>query len=383
MSTNKIKIGITGQAGFLGTYLFNVLGLFPDKYIRVAFEDDYFEKISDLERFVDNCDVIIHLAAMNRDDDAQLLFDTNVKLVDQLIEACENTFSTPHILFSSSIQEDINNHYGRSKKEGRHRLESWAQRNKAHFTGLVIPNLFGPFGVPNYNSVVATFCHQLTHGQNPQVSVDQEIGLLYVGELSSEILAIIDLNQSQKSNNSESSVHMIEPTKIIKVSNLLTKLALLKESYLDKGFIPNLDSKFDLHLFNTFLCYVDKAKHFPYHLNAHSDSRGFFVETMKLNSGGQVSFSTTNPEVTRGNHYHTRKAERFAVIQGKAKIELRRIGTGETYTFILDGKTPSFVDMPIWHTHNITNIGDETLFTIFWINEHYNPDDADTYYEEV
>jgi len=118
-------------------------------------------------------------------------------------------------------------------------------------------------------------------------------------------------------------------------------------------------------------------------LKKHSDERGSFVETIKLKSGGQVSFSTTVPGITRGNHFHTRKAERFAVIKGVAKIELRKIGTDEKYTFILDGENPSYVDMPIWFTHNITNIGNEELYTIFWINEEYNSEDPDTYFEEV
>ena len=115
----------------------------------------------------------------------------------------------------------------------------------------------------------------------------------------------------------------------------------------------------------------------------NTDQRGSFVETVKLNSGGQVSFSTTMPEITRGNHFHTRKAERFAVIKGKAQIDLRRIGTNEVQSFKLDGKQPSFVDMPVWYTHNITNIGEEELYTIFWINEHFDGSDPDTYFEKV
>jgi len=115
----------------------------------------------------------------------------------------------------------------------------------------------------------------------------------------------------------------------------------------------------------------------------NTDERGSFVETVKLHSGGQVSFSTTIPGITRGNHFHTRKAERFAVIKGKARIELRHIGTDQVLSFEFDGKQPSFVDMPVWYTHNITNIGDEELFTIFWISEHFDATDPDTYFEKV
>lgn len=156
-----------------------------------------------------------------------------------------------------------------------------------------------------------------------------------------------------------------------------------KENYFTKGTIPNLDNPFDKNLFNTFLTYIDHTSFFPFKLKLNTDERGSFVETIKLNSGGQVSFSTTVPGITRGNHFHTRKAERFAVIKGKARIELRRIGTKEVLSFELYGKEPSFVDMPVWYTHNITNIGDEELYTIFWINEHFDANDADTYFEKV
>jgi UDP-2-acetamido-2,6-beta-L-arabino-hexul-4-ose reductase len=128
---------------------------------------------------------------------------------------------------------------------------------------------------------------------------------------------------------------------------------------------------------------MDIENHFPVKLKQSIDERGSFVETVKLNSGGQVSFSFTRPGITRGNHFHTRKAERFAVIKGKALIQLRRIGTHKILNFELDGNEPSYVDMPIWYTHNITNIGIDELYTIFWINEMFDPADADTCLEKV
>ena len=172
-------------------------------------------------------------------------------------------------------------------------------------------------------------------------------------------------------------------TSEIKVSILLQKLTEFKEDYFEKGILPNLDNSFDRNLFNTFVCYIDHQSFFPFKLKLNTDERGSFVETVKLHSGGQVSFSTTMPGITRGNHFHTRKAERFAVIKGKARIEIRRIGTNEVISFELDGKEPSFVDMPVWYTHNITNIGDYELYTIFWINEHFDANDPDTYFEKV
>jgi UDP-2-acetamido-2,6-beta-L-arabino-hexul-4-ose reductase len=143
-----LKIGITGQTGFVGTHLYNTLGLFPDKYQRVLFKDEFFRDDRLLSQFVSECDVIVHLAALNRHNDPQVIYDTNIRLVQQVISACEQTNSTPHILFSSSTQEEKDNLYGKSKKEGRKLFEQWADKNNGQFTGLVIPNVYGPFGNP-------------------------------------------------------------------------------------------------------------------------------------------------------------------------------------------------------------------------------------------
>ena len=377
-----IKVGITGQSGFVGTHLYNTLGLYPDKFERISFEDAYFSDTQMLEEFVRRCDAIVHLAAMNRHNDPQVIYETNLTLVNKLITACEITGSTPHILFSSSTQEERDNLYGKSKREGRELLEQWAFKNNAQFSGLVIPNVFGPFGNPYYNSVVATFCHQLTHNETPKIEVDGEMKLIYVGELVNEIIEHIEAMQKEDKTGIADIVP-IAHTATIKVSALFQKLQEFKTNYFEKGIIPNLDEPFQRNLYNTFLCYIDHADFFPFHLKLNTDNRGSFVETIKLNSGGQVSFSTTVPGITRGNHFHTRKAERFAVIKGKARIDIRRIGTDKVLSFELDGSKPSFVDMPVWYTHNITNIGEDELYTIFWINEHYNQNDGDTWFEQV
>jgi UDP-2-acetamido-2,6-beta-L-arabino-hexul-4-ose reductase len=325
----------------------------------------------------------MHLAAMNRHNEPQVIYKTNIVLVKQLISACELTKSTPHILFSSSTQEERDNLYGKSKKEGRELLENWAMQNAGRFTGFIIPNVFGPFGHPYYNSVVATFCHQLTHGEDPEIKIDGELKLIYVEELVKEISEHILAMSNEISENGLVDYVPVSHTAEIKVSALLEKLSLFKVNYFESGMIPSLDNAFDRNLWNTFLCYIDHENFFPFKLKLNTDNRGSFVETVKLNSGGQVSFSTTVPGITRGNHFHTRKAERFAVIKGKARIELRRIGTDKVLSFELDGRNPSFVDMPVWFTHNITNTGEEELYTIFWINEHYNPEDGDTFFEKV
>jgi UDP-2-acetamido-2,6-beta-L-arabino-hexul-4-ose reductase len=371
-----MKVGITGQAGFMGTHLFNYLNLKKD-IETIPFEDAYFDNKTKLEDFVVRCDVIVHLAAMNRHKDQQVIYDTNIKLVEKLIAACENTNSKPHILFSSSTQEKQDNLYGQSKQKGREMFEAWANRNHARFTGMIIPNVFGPFGQPYYNSVVATFCHQLTHGETPKIHIDGEIKLIYINDLCEEFYNKIISTEKQVISKYE-----VPSRKTIRVSALLELLQEYKDNYFEKGVFPDLSNPFELALFNTFRCYIPQ-EHFPFQYTKHADNRGVFVEIARTNSSGQFSYSTTLPGITRGNHYHTRKAERFAVIKGNAKIQLRRIGTNNVIEYELDGENPSFVDIPVWHTHNITNIGTEELITLFWINDPFNPDDPDTYFETV
>lgn len=371
-----IRIGITGQDGFVGQHLYNTVGLFPEEFERVDFKRGFFEDQEALNDFVAKCDVIVHLAAMNRHPDPQVIYDVNVGLVTKLVEALESTNSEAHVLFSSSSQEERDNLYGKSKKEGRELLAGWAEKSKGRFTGLVIPNVFGPFGVPFYNSFISTFCHQLTHNEQPSIDVDGEVKLIYVGDLVQVILSEIKSFSGQ-------SLLTVAHTDVMKVSEILTLLESYKVNYLDAGIIPELNNKFELNLFNTFRCFINHEKHYPVKFIKHTDPRGAFVEVIRLNIGGQVSFSTTVPGITRGNHYHTRKIERFAVIKGKALIQLRRIGSDEVLNFYLDGEEPSYVDMPIWYTHNIKNIGEEELYTNFWINEFFDPKDPDTYFENV
>jgi len=268
--------------------------------------------------------------------------------------------------------------YGKSKREGRELLEKWAAKNGASFTGLVIPNVFGPFSRPNYNTFVATFAYKLINGENPEIKVDGDIKLIFVGSLCEFIISLI-----QKVRKG-----IIEKVDVpfdfeSKVSGILSKFINYNDLYNINGIIPVLNDKNDINLFNTFRSYINHSTKFPVKLKQNIDKRGTFVETIKIGVGGQVSFSTTFPGITRGNHYHTRKIERFTVIKGKAQIQLRKIGSDEIMNFYLDGNEPSYVDMPVWYTHNITNIGNEELYTQFWINEWYNQEDGDTYFEEV
>jgi len=388
-----IKIGITGQSGFIGTHLYNTLSLFPDKYTLIPFEDNYFNQSKLLESFVQECDIIIHLAAMNRNSDPELIYKTNIELVKKLILALEKTSSKPYIIMSSSLQEFLDNPYGKSKREGRELFNQWADKNNAMFTGLIIPNVFGPFGVPFYNSVISTFSYQLANNLEPKIEIDNKLNLIYVGDLINFIIGLIDkygpiiqgihINKSLGTNDEYPPRELqIESQASYKVSEILEKLQYFKEIYYQKNIFPDLNDYFDLCLFNTFRSYIS-LDYFPRVYKLNPDDRGVYVEWAKSLSRGQSSYSTTKPKITRGNHFHLRKVERFAVIEGNASIKLRKYGTNEIKEFVLDGNNPSFVDIPIWFVHNITNIGNSNLITLFWTNEFYDPSDADTYFERV
>ncbi len=368
------SIGITGQAGFIGTHLFNYLSLC--NYNLIPFKDSYFDDDLKLDQFCGECDVIVHLAGVNRHFSDDYIFSKNIELTDKLINACERTGKTEHILFSSSTQESNDSVYGSAKKECRDKWINWSKRTNKKFTGMVIPNVFGPYGNPFYNSVVATFSHQILHGEVPEIIVDSQIDLIYVNKLVERINLLI-------LNHDNTHELLIDKQYTVSVSDLLSKLNRFYKSYIQKNSVPDISNQFSLDLFNTFRGYVDLKTFFPVELKINADERGQFTQLIKTGSGGQFSFSTTMPGITRGNHYHTRKVERFMVLSGEAEIKLRKVNSDIVYTYKLSSECPAFVDMPIWYTHNITNVGRNELITAFWINEQYNVNNPDTYWQEV
>jgi UDP-2-acetamido-2,6-beta-L-arabino-hexul-4-ose reductase len=267
-------------------------------------------------------------------------------LVEQIISSLIRTKKTPHLIYSSSIQEEKDNLYGKSKNDCRLILSKWANDFGAKFTGLIIPNVFGPFGLPYYNSVIATFSHQLAKGESTKIEVNGDLKLIYVGDLVDKIIGLI--------REGDNSHKLIVPFSIqTKVSEILVILESFKLIYQEKGEIPFLKNDFELKLFNTFRSYFDLGYHFPKKFVKNSDERGYFVEIGRQGIPGQISFSTSLTGITRGNHFHTRKIERFSVIKGNALIQLRKIGSELVHEFYLNGDSPAYVDMPIWYTHNI------------------------------
>jgi UDP-2-acetamido-2,6-beta-L-arabino-hexul-4-ose reductase len=371
----KRTIGITGSNGFIGWHLSNFLSLDVENFIVIKFPRSCFDDNSDIDSYVNKCDIIIHLAAINRHENDNYIYEKNIELANNLINSLTRTKFKGHLIFSSSIHELKDNTFGKSKKKARELFSEWSENNNTLFSGLLIPNVFGAFGLPFYNSVISTFCHQLIFEQKTQVETDIKLNLLYIDDLIKIITEIIE--------NKNIGIINIEYTNTYKVSELLNILLQFKIDYIEKGEIPLFHTQFHINLFNTFRSYIDMENRYPVSYKNNTDCRGNFVEIVKLKCGGQISFSTTNIGVTRGEHFHTRKIERFTVIKGNALIKLRKKNDSKIFQFYLSGEEPSYVDMPIWFTHNITNIGKDDLYTIFWINEYYDSNDSDTYFEKV
>ncbi|MDC3216002.1 NAD-dependent epimerase/dehydratase family protein [Flavobacteriaceae bacterium] len=370
-----MRIGITGQNGFIGYHLTQTIKYTQRDYTLVPFQKSFFEEEDSFNNFVSSCDVIVHLAGVNRANTDKEVYEGNMLLTNVLNKALLDARFQGKLLFASSSQEKGDTAYGNAKRVSRLLLEETVTSLGGSFTGLIIPNIFGPFCKPNYNSFVATFCLKILNEESPEIITDANVSLLYVGNLVNYIIeAIVKPNES---------IVGLQPDIEIKVTEVLSLLNSFRASYIENNTIPKLNNSFELQLFNTFRSYLDINQINPVSILQHKDERGFFSELIRTDIGGQFSYSTTLPGITRGNHFHTRKIERFMVIGGKAKISMRKIGSSKVYDYILDGEKPCYVDMPIWFTHNITNIGATPLITAFWINEAYNAEDADTYFENV
>lgn len=370
-----MKLAITGQEGFIGYHLYNTIKYKYPSYEILDFNKTLFNDQDSLDSLILSLDVIVHLAGVNRSVSENEILEKNLFLTNQIINSIDRTNFNGKLIFASSIKNNERNAYGNSKKLSSELFFNASVKNNFTFINLIIPNVFGPFCKPNYNSFIATFCYNSVNEIKNNIIDDHEVPLIYIDNLVNCIIDKLNINSS-----SEFSVKEDIRANVGSIKNLIDNF---KETYFLKGNIPDLNTPFKINLFNTFHCYINLATFFPQKHDVFSDERGSFSEIIQASSIGQTSYSITNPNFIRGGHFHTRKIERFSVLEGEALIKIRKIGTEEVFTFKLSGNTPSYVDMKIWHTHNIQNIGKTKLITLFWINEFYNEDDSDTFSEKV
>jgi UDP-2-acetamido-2,6-beta-L-arabino-hexul-4-ose reductase len=313
----------------------------------------------------------VHLAGANRGKDAEV-FEGNIAPARDLKAACERTGAKPNIIYASSTHIQQDTAYGRSKLEAGDILCSFADKAGVSFTNLVIPHVFGEHGRPFYNSVTSTFCYQLANGEQPEIIKDGDLELIHAQRLCDHILHHIrSASHSDIRLNGRS----------MKVSELLDRLCAMSETY-ENHIIPDTTDPLDRELFNTYRSYLYPRK-YPCHPTVHQDMRGRLLELIKSGGGGQSFISFTKAGITRGNHFHLRKIERFFVISGHAIIRVRRLFDDTVREFKMDGAKPGYIDIPTMHTHEITNTGESELVTLFWADELFDPTQPDTYAEKV
>lgn len=364
-------IAITGADGFLGWHVRCRLHPLGVSGHRPVIQGD-FASVESLAEAVGSPAALLHLAGMNRGPESEV-YETNVRLAQQLIEALDQNGATPAIVFANSIHSLGDSPFGRSKREAARILAAWARARRVRFVDVILPHLFGEGGRPFYNSGFATFCHQLARGEEPQIHQDGELELIHAQRVVARLL------EFAQDDTSEGSVRL-EGTRM-RVSAALARLRVIQNTY-QAGVIPELSDPLALEFFNTYRSYL-YPECYPIALKLWTDDRGSLFEAVKSNNGGQTFISTTHPGVTRGRHYHRHKVERFLVISGQAEIRIRRLFDPEVHVFAVSGDAPRYIDIPTFHTHEITNVGSGDLLTLFWSHEMFDPSNPDTYPEPV
>lgn len=365
-------IAVTGSTGFIGKHVVWRLYREPGiEVVRVTRDD--FGTVRTLGQKIEGCDIVLHLAGKNRGGDKDVE-ETNAGLARMLAEALQYCSSETRIVLASSTQRHLDNPYGRSKRLAEQALAAAVNGGQ---TVLEIPNVFGPGCRPFYNSVVATFCHQLTHGERPEVVADKELELVWIGDL------VETLRKTVLGDRGSGGVVQPEPVHRLWVSELREALGRLYRTHFEERLVPECRTDITRHLYRTLVSY-SKPEGLAYAPPVFEDERGYLFECVRqLGGGGQSFFSRTKPGVERGNHYHTRKYEKFCVVEGEAVVRLRWLGGDKVLEYRVSGNEPHIVDIPVFHAHSIENVGGGDLLTIFWSNELFDPEDPDTHRESV
>ena len=305
------------------------------------------------------------------------------KIVDYLIESNKKT----PILITSSIHAESNTDYGISKKKSEDILIEYSKKYGSNIYIYRLPNLFGKWCKPNYNSVIATFCHNIANDLEVWIKdPDIELELVYIDDLINSILECIE-NDDIKSNNLIYSRKLNDNfyevnTKYNNTLGSIVDSINMFKSMRETLILPDLSDGFNKALYSTYLTYLDKNK-FSYNLIKNKDDRGWLAELIKSKSFGQIFISKTKPGITRGNHWHHTKTEKFLVVQGDAVVRFRRVDENDVIEYLVNGESPEVIDIPPGYTHSIENIGKDDVITLFWSNEIFDVENPDTYFLEV
>ncbi|MBQ7283929.1 MAG: NAD-dependent epimerase/dehydratase family protein [Oscillospiraceae bacterium] len=365
------KILITGALGFVGKNL--TATLFQQVYTNLYLFDRE-DSLETLDKYCADCNFVFHLAGVNRPQSTSEFYEGNTDFSVRLLKGLEKSGNKCPVIVTSSIQALLDNDYGKSKKMGEELFLNNGN-NPAFIARLY--GVFGKWSKPNYNTVVATFCYNVAHGLPLQINnPDYELTLCYIDDVVAKFIDIFE-------NTADYKPGLFEIDTLHKIT--LGKLAKTIQSFGENRktlVMPSLGTLLERRLYGTYLSYLDNND-FSYTLKKNEDNRGWLAEFIKSESFGQIFISTTKPGITRGDHWHHTKVEKFFVIKGKATISFRHMITNEIIRYEVCGDTPTVVDIPVGYTHNIKNTGDEEMICLFWSNEIFNPEKPDTYYTKV
>lgn len=368
-----MKILITGSDGFIAKNLIEHLKRDETLQLYLFSKKD---SLNILETYVKEVDFIFHLAGVNRPKDINEFYEGNSNLTKIIVNILKKEKKQTPILLSSSTQSDLNNDYGKSKKEAEKLLLDYSKETNTNIFIYKLPNVFGKWSKPNYNSVISTWCHNISHNQEIQINDEKvELNLVYVDDV---VKSFIEQLKVQEIKDYYVEVKITYRKTLREIRDLLFSFRENRESLI----IPNVASGFERALYATYLSYLS-TDDFSYVLKGHKDDRGTFYEILKTLDSGQFSLSTTAPGITRGNHYHHTKNEKFLVVKGEALIEFRHIVTNEIISYEVSDKKMEIVEMIPGYTHNIKNTGNEEMILILWANETFDQNNPDTYFLEV
>lgn len=369
----NLSILVTGANGFIGKNLCIRLNEQKDfnliKFIRG-------DSLDQLEESIINADVIFHLAGENRPKTVDMFKTVNIDLTKSICDILQKKSLKIPIIFSSSSQVKDDNEYGKSKKDAERILINLNKENGNPVYIYRLPGVFGKWCLPNYNSVVATFCNNIANDLPIKIDDKQkEIRLVYIDDVIDSFISKLEITASNLY------FEKIEIEYKITLGELAKQIRAFRDSR--KSLITeDVGNNLQRALYSTYLSYL-KPESFSYDIESHEDERGIFVEMLKTKNSGQFSFFTAHPGITRGGHYHHTKSEKFLVVSGKAKFSFRNIITNETLTIETSGKIPKIVEtIPGW-SHDIRNIGDNEMIVLLWANEQFNKDLPDTISYEV
>lgn len=369
-----MKILVTGAKGFIGKNLCRAL---ESRVKCEIYEFDIDTREELLDKYCEKCDFVFHLAGVNRPKEQSEFMAGNFGFTSRLLEALKAHGNKCPVMLSSSTQAELNNPYGLSKKAGENLLFRYLAETGARVMIYRFSNVFGKWCKPDYNSVVATFCNNIARGKRITINDRSTVlDLIYIDDVVDELISALNLKPTEKDG------FCVVPTVYSKsLGDIADLLYSFRESRVSLN-VPDLSDAFTNKLYSTYLSYlpIDEFKYTP---RMNKDERGSFTELIRTPDRGQFSVNITKPNITKGNHWHNTKNEKFAVVQGKGLIKLRKVFDNEIIGYKVSGDKIEIIDIPPGYTHNITNIGDKDLITFMWCNECYNPDKPDTYFLEV